>query len=112
MLLSSCYEDKWGFFFGFFFFLNISDQLLTDVIKVANFKSFWIPMYLSIWPNILTGSRLTQLTIPGSREYVLIDKLEEGMSYVFSVKAVTSIGPGIETQKSITMGPQPGLLLR
>ena len=54
------------------------------------------------------GSRLTQLTIPGSREYVLIDKLEEGMSYVFSVKAVTSIGPGIETQKSITMGPQPG----
>lgn len=52
---------------------------------------------------------MTQLTIPGSREYVLIDKLEEGRSYDFSVKAVTSIGSGIETKKSIKMGPQPGL---
>lgn len=54
-------------------------------------------------------SRLTQLTIPGTREHVVIDKLEEGKVYDFTVKAVTSIGAGPETTKSITMGPQPGL---
>lgn len=51
---------------------------------------------------------VTLSDLSGNQTYYWVDKLEENVTYTFTVVAKTIVGPGPEVENSIKTGPQIG----
>lgn len=80
-----------------------------DTCTFTGIKKSFLRVKLISFCAFFSDNRVVTLSdLSGNQTYYWVDKLEENVTYTFTVVAKTIVGPGPERENSIKTGPQTG----
>ncbi|XP_078319648.1 protein sidekick-like isoform X2 [Crassostrea virginica] len=89
-------------------FFNITMTSLNVTWEPPSSPNGIIKFYGLTYKSHADNRVVTLSDLPGNQTYYWVDKLEENVTYTFTVVAKTIVGPGPEVVNSIRTGPQSG----